>query len=132
MTVSGSEREKAMTTDRRIDRTLQGAFALALAGWSALLWNTGQNLSHEMQLVATQQARLLERMEDVIDDLRRHESTYAHEGAREALISIGTTVTRMQDELNRSKETSEKRDDIHMNRLTEVERRLNHIDAEDR
>ena len=113
--------------DRRVDRAINMLIAAGFAGWSLVLWfnkDDLNSLAKELRVVSQQNALILERLADIAEDLRDHENTYAHEGAREALQVLTNSVTRMSDELGRLGNTSEKRDDIHMNRITRMEERV--------
>ncbi len=112
------------TNENKIDRAINATVAVGFLAWSGLLWDTSTTLGTDLKTLAEQNAVTLERINDLMEDMVRHERGFAHEGAREALHALQTSLTRTQDRTMRFGETSEKRDDIHMNRITELEARV--------
>ena len=94
--------------DKRVDRALQALFAIALFGWSGLLWTRSEAIIQEQRMtrellhdIEADVRIVVNRLDHAIADINEHRDVYAHEGAREALQVLSTSVTRLRDDVGR-------------------------------
>lgn len=97
---------------------LMGIVSTAFWRWADVVEKKSDLIIIKMDEFAVKQVELVVKVELLMNEFRQHEERFAHDGARQELNNLTNSVTRMSDRVEQLYRTSEKRDDIHMDRIT--------------